>query len=158
MLHHVTCLCLREWWMQVLTEGDLTDLFSISVPCWPCRQAVSFLWVLCVTCLTRSRRFSTWKNTHTHTSETSCHTHTDPYITTDNTVLCHLSCSLINQHQLLSSWHRLAVQRSSTHIEVLLLKAGLSGHAIIPRIQLRLKIRLASFWVVPSCDGHLSLC
>lgn len=77
----ISIQCLRRCWTQVLTEGDLTDLFSISVPCWPCRQAVSFLWVLCVTCLTRSRRFSTLTHTHTHTSETSWHINTWPHVT-----------------------------------------------------------------------------
>lgn len=43
-----------------LTEGDLTDFLSTSTPCWPCRQAVNFLCVLWETCLTSSRRFSTW--------------------------------------------------------------------------------------------------
>lgn len=62
-------------WRQVLTEGVLTDLFSVSVPCWPCRQAVSFLWVLCVTCLTRSRRFSTCTNTHVWDSPILTHTY-----------------------------------------------------------------------------------
>ena len=73
----------REKYRQTgrLTEGDLTDLFSTSTPCWPCRQAVSFLWVLWDTCLTSSSRFSTWwtdsriglsklgisLQTHTHT-------------------------------------------------------------------------------------------
>lgn len=45
----------------LLTEGDLTDFLSTSTPCWPCRQAVSFLCVLWETCLTSSRRFSTWQ-------------------------------------------------------------------------------------------------
>lgn len=66
----------RDWWIEALTEGDLTDLFSISAPCWPCRQAASFLWVLCVTCLTRSRRFSTWRNTHMHQRCLCIATHT----------------------------------------------------------------------------------
>lgn len=44
-----------------LTEGDRTDFLSTSTPCWPCRQAVSFLCVLWETCLTSSRRFSTWQ-------------------------------------------------------------------------------------------------
>lgn len=45
----------------LLTEGDLTDFLSTSTPCWPCRQAVNFLCVLWETCLTSSRRFSTWQ-------------------------------------------------------------------------------------------------
>lgn len=54
-----------------LTEGDLTDFLSTSTPCWPCRHAVNFLCVLWETCLTSSRRFSTWcqekkKTEHTH--------------------------------------------------------------------------------------------
>lgn len=71
ILHHQTSQCIGVWdndGCRGLTDGDLTDLFSMSVPCWPCRQAVSFLWVLCVTCLTRSRRFSTW-NTCTHSDQ-----------------------------------------------------------------------------------------
>lgn len=37
----------------------LTERLSASTPCWPWRQAVSFLCVLWETCFTSSRRFST---------------------------------------------------------------------------------------------------
>lgn len=56
-----------------LTEGDLTDFLSTSTPCWPCRQAVSFLCVLWETCLTNSSRFSTW-NKHTAIQKTHIRT------------------------------------------------------------------------------------
>lgn len=40
-------------------SAELTERLSASTPCWPCRHAVSFLWVLWDTCFTSSSRFST---------------------------------------------------------------------------------------------------